>query len=72
MLTINAGIKKDGKRLDGTYNVKLRFTLDRKIKRQSTEKEITKYLKIALNLVFFSYLCNLYYSLVRETYENRI
>ena len=30
MLTINAEIKKDGLRSDGTYNVKLRFTLDRK------------------------------------------
>ena len=29
MLTINVEIKSDGKRLDGTYNVKLRFTLDR-------------------------------------------
>ena len=36
MLTINAEIKSDGKRLDGTYNVKLRFTLDRKIRRQGT------------------------------------
>ena len=36
MLTISAEIKKDGKRLDGTYNVKLRFTLGRKVKRKST------------------------------------
>ena len=35
-MTINAGIKSDGKRLDGTYNVKLRFTLDRKMRRQGT------------------------------------
>ena len=34
MLTINAEIKSDGKRLDGTYNVKLRFTLDRKMRRR--------------------------------------
>ncbi len=33
MLTINAEIKKDGLRSDGTYNVKLRFTLDRKMRR---------------------------------------
>ncbi len=32
MLTINAEIKSDGKRIDGTYNVKLRFTLNRKMK----------------------------------------
>ena len=36
MLTFNAEIKSDGKRLDGTYNVKLRFTLDRKMRRQGT------------------------------------
>ena len=36
MLTINTEIKSDGKRLDGTYNVKLRFTLDRKMRRQGT------------------------------------
>lgn len=36
MLTIKAEIKKDGLRVDGTYNVKLRFTLDRKVKRLST------------------------------------
>ena len=36
MLTIKAEIKKDGQKVDGTYNVKLRFTLDRKVKRLST------------------------------------
>lgn len=51
MLTINAEIKSDGKRLDGTYNVKLRFTLNRKMKRLSTSlfvtpKDLTKELKI--------------------------
>ena len=30
MLTIKAEIKKDVLRTDGTYNVKLRFTLGRK------------------------------------------
>ena len=33
MLTINAEIKKNEQRSDKTYNVKLRFTLNRKIKR---------------------------------------
>lgn len=33
MLTINAEIKKNEQRSDKTYNVKLRFTLSRKIKR---------------------------------------
>ena len=47
MLTISAEIKKDGKRLDGTYNVKLRFTLGRKVRRKSTSlfalpKDLTK------------------------------
>ena len=51
MLTINAEIKSDGKRLDGTYNVKLRFTLNRKYKRISTSlfvtpKDLTKEFKI--------------------------
>ena len=51
MLTINAETKSDGKRIDGTYNVKLRFTLNRKMKRLSTSlfatpKDLTKELKI--------------------------
>ena len=51
MLTINAEIKSDGKRIDGTYNVKLRFTLNRKMKRLSTSlfatpKDLTKEFKI--------------------------
>ena len=51
MLTISAEIKKDGKRLDGTYNVKLRFTLGRKVRRKSTSlfalpKDLTKDFKI--------------------------
>ena len=54
MLTINAKIKKDGLRSDGTYNVKLRFTLDRKMRRLSTSlfvtsKDLTKELKIKQN-----------------------
>lgn len=54
MLTINAEIKKDGLRSDGTYNVKLRFTLDRKMRRLSTSlfvtsKDLTKELKIKQN-----------------------
>ena len=51
MLTINAEIKKEEKRGDKTYNVKLRFTLNRKIKRLSTNlfvtpKDLTKDFKI--------------------------
>ena len=51
MLTINAEIKSDGKKVDGTYNVKLRFTLGRKIRRRATSlfvtpKDLTKELKI--------------------------
>lgn len=54
MLTINAEIKKDGLRSDGTYNVKLRFTLDRKMRRLSTSlfvtsKDLTKEFKIKQN-----------------------
>ena len=36
MLTIKAEIQQDKQRSDGTYNVKMRFTLDRKVKRLST------------------------------------
>ena len=51
MLTINPEIKSDGKKVDGTYNVKLRFTLGRKIRRRATSlfvtpKDLTKELKI--------------------------
>ena len=51
MLTIRAKIKKQEQKLDGTYNVKLRFTLDRKVKRLSTSlfvtnKDLSKDLKI--------------------------
>ena len=41
MLTINAEVKKDGLRSDGTYNVKLRFTLDRKMRRLATRLFVT-------------------------------
>ncbi|WP_455669675.1 phage integrase SAM-like domain-containing protein [Phocaeicola sp.] len=51
MLTIKSEIKKQEQKLDGTYNVKLRFTLDRKVKRLSTSlfatsKDLTKDCKI--------------------------
>ena len=51
MLTIRAEIKKQEQKTDGTYNVKLRFTLDRKVKRLSTSlfvtsRDLTKGLKI--------------------------
>lgn len=36
MLTIKTEVQKDRKRADGTYNVKLRFTKDRVVKRIST------------------------------------
>lgn len=54
MLTINAEIKKDGLRSNGTYNVKLRFTLDRKMRRLATSlfvtsKDLNKELKIKQN-----------------------
>ena len=37
MLTIKAEVLKDKKRTDGTYNVKVRFTKDKKVKRISTD-----------------------------------
>lgn len=51
MLTIREEIKKGEVKSDGTYNVKLRFTLDRKFKRLSTSlfatsKDLTKSLKL--------------------------
>ena len=47
MLTIKAEIKRSEQKVDGTYNVKLRFTLGRKVKRLSTSlfvkpEELTK------------------------------
>lgn len=51
MLTIKSEIKRQEQKLAGTYNVKLRFTLDRKVKRLSTSlfvysKDLTKEFKI--------------------------
>ena len=50
MLTIRAEIKRSELKVDGTYNVKIRFTLDRKVKRLSTnlfvtQQDLTKSLK---------------------------
>lgn len=58
MLTINAEIKKNEQRSDKTYNVKLRFTLSRKIKRLSTTifvtpKDLTKEFKIKQSSPFY-------------------
>ena len=36
MLTIKAEVQKDKKRMDGTYNIKIRFIKDKKVKRIST------------------------------------
>ena len=36
MLTIRPEIKVGERKVDGTYNIKLRFTLNRKVKRLST------------------------------------
>ena len=51
MLTIKAEVQRDKQRSDGTYNVKVRFTQDRKVKRLSsslfvTSKNLTKSLKL--------------------------
>ena len=50
MLTIKAEIKRSELKVDGTYNVKIRFTLDRKVKLLSTnlfvtQQDLTKSLK---------------------------
>lgn len=50
MLTIKAEIKRSELKVDGTYNVKIRFTLDRKVKHLSTnlfvtQQDLTKSLK---------------------------
>ena len=37
MLTIRAEVQKDKKRMDGTYNVKVRFIKDKKVKRISKD-----------------------------------
>ena len=51
MLTIKAEVQKDKKRMDGTYNVKVRFTKDKKVKRISsnlfaTDADLTSDLKL--------------------------
>ena len=51
MLTIKAMVKKDGMRVDRTFNVKLCFTYNRKVKRLSTSlfvsaEDLTKSLTI--------------------------
>lgn len=58
MLTIKAEIKKSEQRSDKTYNVKLRFTLNRKVKRISTTifvtpKDLTKEFKIKQSSPFY-------------------
>ncbi len=50
MLTIKAEVQRDKQRSDGTYNVKVRFTLNRNVRRLSTSlfvtsKELTKSFK---------------------------
>ena len=47
MLTIKAEVQQDKQRSDKTYNVKVRFTMNRKVRRLSTNlfitpKELTK------------------------------
>ena len=42
MLTIKAEIQRDKLRQDGSYNVRIRFTKDRKVKRISTSLFVTK------------------------------
>lgn len=42
MLTIKAEVRKDGLRVDQTYNVKVRFTLNRQTKRLSTSLFVSK------------------------------
>ncbi len=37
MLAIKAEIKRQEQKADGTYNIKVRFTLNRKVKRLSTK-----------------------------------
>ena len=51
MLTIRAEVLKDKKRMDGTYNVKVRFIKDKRVKRISTnlfatEADLTADLKL--------------------------
>ena len=52
MLTIRAEIKRNEQKADKTFNVKLRFTLDRSVKRISILKEIKK--KYRLKIKNFS------------------
>ena len=49
MLTIKAEVQKDRKRTDGTYNVKIRFTKDRTVKRISTDIFVSRAYKSHFN-----------------------
>ena len=83
MLTIKAEIKKSELKVDGTYNVKIRFTLDRKVKRLSTNlfitsKDLTKSLKFkedtsikrAIDGLVWRLLCILRYTIQGVGYTN--
>ena len=48
MLTIKAEIKSGEQKVDGTYNVKLRFTLDRKVKRLVDRPNIIAFYSLLL------------------------
>lgn len=69
MLTIKAEIQKDKKRSDGTYNVKIRFTLGKNVKRISTNfyvtpKDLTESFQIKEN-------CRLKMEIDKVVYEYR-
>lgn len=64
MLTIRAEIKKQEQKVDGTYNVKIRFTLNRKIKRLSTSlfvrpTDLTKSCKLKKDTAIYKEIDNL-------------
>ena len=66
MLTIKAEVQQDKQRSDGTYNVKVRFTLNRMVKRLSTSlfvtsKELTKSFKLKEDTLVKKEIDNLVY-----------
>ena len=70
MLTIKAEVQRDKQRSDGTYNVKVRFTQDRKVKRLSsslfvTSKDLTKSFNFKEGTTVKKYSLNL----VNEVFE---
>lgn len=57
MLTVKAEIKRGEQRVDGTYNVKIRFTLGRQVKRLSTSLFAASFPSMMISIKMPCYQC---------------